>query len=543
MVNNTVAAPLPYCYTLLELAHQYHDGGLQQIQTGRIYREPFSDLAPMEQLYEMWQGRDDKAAPGIAAANRDKLAALSSIVQRLEGDLERRGEHSAAPALPRRELERESENDGLPMSSRLWLEFARLNTALVDMEAHTTRAMPSHEREARFKSAVLTKRLEGVERGNALARMKEATGIAIDESVVSDAVVYRLKESSADFNVRPNDLGYALSPAGDTGFLHRNTRQLNAEHQLRLPPRLREGTVADNNLTEFKILNIDRANLTIALEPHRNNRVKDGFTRGGYPFKGMEDAGVADFSADVTLDPVPTDFNTEKIKLTLIGIGNPAVAADYQDIARAMGAVNDETAPKDTETPAAQFLWTPDYLAGVDKELADKDDRDALCQAGVALNESQWDAWQHSLSHRLSLIWGPPGTGKSSTLAAIAVGAVHRAHRASQGLKILLITHTYNAVDNLLRMIATSLKKTLIPGEKYDLLRLYSGFNPPNPDIEREHKNIRQIAVDHYHEPELMWEIIDALEKEAGIVVAATVPGQIHNLAVPFDDRSPENTI
>src|SRR5690606_379302 len=35
------------------------------------------------------------------------------------------------------------------------------------------------------------------------------------------------------------------------------------------------------------------------------------------------------------------------------------------------------------------------------------------------LDESQLEAFQFSISHNISLIWGPPGTGKSHTLAHI----------------------------------------------------------------------------------------------------------------------------
>src|SRR5690606_38156922 len=35
------------------------------------------------------------------------------------------------------------------------------------------------------------------------------------------------------------------------------------------------------------------------------------------------------------------------------------------------------------------------------------------------LDESQFEAFQFSISHDISLIWGPPGTGKSHTLAHI----------------------------------------------------------------------------------------------------------------------------
>ncbi|MDH7479216.1 MAG: AAA domain-containing protein [Syntrophomonadaceae bacterium] len=67
-------------------------------------------------------------------------------------------------------------------------------------------------------------------------------------------------------------------------------------------------------------------------------------------------------------------------------------------------------------------------------------------------NESQIKAIQASLSQTLTIIWGPPGTGKTSTIAK-AVEAHLKA-----GRRVLLVSHANTAVDEALESIAKQLK-------------------------------------------------------------------------------------
>lgn len=67
-------------------------------------------------------------------------------------------------------------------------------------------------------------------------------------------------------------------------------------------------------------------------------------------------------------------------------------------------------------------------------------------------NEAQKLAIEASLSSQLSVIWGPPGTGKTKTIAH-AIGAHLKA-----GRRVLLVSHANNAVDEALEHVAEYLK-------------------------------------------------------------------------------------
>jgi len=69
-------------------------------------------------------------------------------------------------------------------------------------------------------------------------------------------------------------------------------------------------------------------------------------------------------------------------------------------------------------------------------------------------NDSQKRAIEASFSSQLSIIWGPPGTGKTKT-AAKAIEA-----HLNAGRRVLLVSHSNNAVDEALEDVAEHLKST-----------------------------------------------------------------------------------
>jgi hypothetical protein len=72
----------------------------------------------------------------------------------------------------------------------------------------------------------------------------------------------------------------------------------------------------------------------------------------------------------------------------------------------------------------------------------------ALTQAHAALNASQRAAVQLCSDSDLAFVWGPPGTGKTTTLAHI-VGEL-----LAQGLRVLVLSTTNAALDQALEQIA-----------------------------------------------------------------------------------------
>ena len=75
-------------------------------------------------------------------------------------------------------------------------------------------------------------------------------------------------------------------------------------------------------------------------------------------------------------------------------------------------------------------------------------------EAGQMPNDSQQHAIDQSQSSSLTYVWGPPGTGKNSTVGRIVEAYVNR------GLRVLVAVHANAAVDEVTEDIAETLKAT-----------------------------------------------------------------------------------
>ncbi len=76
----------------------------------------------------------------------------------------------------------------------------------------------------------------------------------------------------------------------------------------------------------------------------------------------------------------------------------------------------------------------------------------------LALNELQTSALESALGRNLTVIWGPPGTGKTRTIGAIAQ-ALHDLNRT-----VLIVSHTNTAVDQAIKNVARAMHDHLEDG-------------------------------------------------------------------------------
>lgn len=74
------------------------------------------------------------------------------------------------------------------------------------------------------------------------------------------------------------------------------------------------------------------------------------------------------------------------------------------------------------------------------------------------LNDNQLTALKSSLGRDLTVIWGPPGTGKTHTIGTIT----EYLHKNSRS--VLLVSHTNTAVDQAIRHVAESMKEQIQGG-------------------------------------------------------------------------------
>lgn len=322
-VRQLLGLPIRYDYSLLQAARVYHpneiDGNIFWVHP--LFESGLGDQIPFERAHEIWSRRGYRNAAGttfipwntlqnhMERAVEKKLLALESVVGRLERDLKNQSRLLLKPksvALQRPRQRRNMSADG-----QLWLNYAMLGVVSEQMEILANRAMEVEEREAKYKAAVLDTRLVGQERDEVLARLNNNTN-------PQRVWVYRLRPTSSDVKMDPDDFAWALSPVDFPGFLDLRVYDLaNRDPNLALQftgnPNKIYSTI--ENMAQVTIVDIDRENLTIVIQPDNLSFLQ-----------AVETRGIADLSQNVVLDQIHKDYWTDRLERCLRAIGNPPIA-------------------------------------------------------------------------------------------------------------------------------------------------------------------------------------------------------------------------
>jgi hypothetical protein len=165
------------------------------------------------------------------------------------------------------------------------------------LETLRIRAMPPHEREARFHSARLRRRLSRQEEVDALQQLGLSQRVG--------RRVYQLREHSREVKLRQHDFNVALAPERDTGFLDRLARDVTDGSSSAQAAGFSQDTrTRMESLTGVTVAALDRERRLIALDPNKRwpNSLLDD----------LEAAETFDLSQDAILDPVYHDYFTKK---------------------------------------------------------------------------------------------------------------------------------------------------------------------------------------------------------------------------------------
>ena len=513
VVRSLLAAPIPHYYTLFTTARVYHHDSLtpplSNFSVHPLFEDTLSNQIPSERAHEIWVKVQtprlwSDQIPILQETIGKQLDALETITRRLEDDL-RTDLKQIAPKINIAPPQRQR---SVSFDGQLWFGFAKLNSALGELEVHQIRAMSSTEREARYYSARLVRRLSGQEEEDAIQQL--------DITRTQRLRIYELQSGSREVKARKGDFSFAISPENRTELLDMFLQQVI------------EGTnLEDTNdgwryrmedITGVSIVEIDRDVGFIALE------TKTFFQT---LLEELEQEGLLDFSHDVMLDPVWIDTFTNKLKKTLQDIGNPDIARDNPLIRQATGLSAARRGRRTSKKPVADILWNSNALANTSVIRDLPKIREILESNNILLNPSQWIALETSLSNRLQVIWGPPGTGKSRTLRAITVGAVVDASENNYPLRILICAPTYNALDNVLLSTINDISQNLSI-TNLQSARIRSRFQPRDSQI--------PISLDlelNNSNPSPQYNtLLQRLKNKVGITIVGATPEQTHNLLI-----------
>ncbi len=148
-------------------------------------------------------------------------------------------------------------------------------------------------------------------------------------------------------------------------------------------------------------------------------------------------------------------------------------------------------APYARTEPAHSFFYAPAQLHVATQT---PDTEKLLNQVGRAFthpfNARQAEAFARSFTERLVLLWGPPGTGKTTVLAGIILGWLERAWQYGEPVCMGVGASNYNAIDNVLTEVAEVLEhryqRVGLPSFATRLLRIRSASASPPLDTRIE---------------------------------------------------------
>ena len=460
-VRNLLALPVPHHYSLLATARAYHRSSMtppwDEFRVPPLFEDPFSDQIPSERAHAIWTKAGGRypwvtQAADLTRTVSVRLNALEEVAAKLGedllGQLVRKAPKVTSLAPP-------PSVNRLTADELLIYAFHKLNDAYQQNKTAQIRAMPAHQREAMFASARLTRRLDGAARTAALALLGVA-GRPND-------VVYEIRPGSEDAKVEEGDFLMALIPESRTEILDWSVGRLanSAGGSGSAAAFGGDQYVKMSKVLQVKLLKFDRVNRLALLEWDTWNQLARD---------AVLNAGLVNLDRNVSLEKVPNDFLGPRLKATLQAIGRTPKALPPPVAATALGLPAGRGPRPTPRLPVEDILWDARAMSAqpvVRPRVAAA--RAALETAGLTLNPSQWSAWDHALSHRLTLLWGPPGTGKSRTLTNVIVGAALEAADSGIPLRVLVSASTWSAVDNVLAGVAAGLAALLSTAAVYRL--------------------------------------------------------------------------
>lgn len=533
IVRRLVRVPAVHELTLFNVVEDYHYGEEGPRSPDSFYREPLTDAIPRERIYEIWSAKAagdgyvvrwgqalkdlSQLMDGLRRTIRTQTYALRSVVWKLRGDFGSRLK-AEAPIL---KLTIPNWNIGVAFEAKLWIAWAEFTKAFDDVMSQKGFLSDPEEIEARFDGIRLTE-----------LQSEEADG----------SLVYRVSEESRDSKLNAPDGFLCLSVDEFPGFLRRKVRDVVDVADLPADCQGPEHIYRPlSTVFKVKLLEFDRVNLTARIE--WNNFWDEEKDLRSAVVDALGDV----VETDVTLIKAPSgEHGVRRLTEALRAIGNPAIAKPTDETLSALGKSGKKPPKgKSPVLPAALALWDATTLSGERirtpadaKAIAGK----AAAAANTDLNPSQKKAIANAASKRLSVIWGPPGTGKTQTCAGLVHQlAVYEASRdRTDSFNMLLTGPNYRAVGNL---IERTLQQMAVDAEVEANGFIVYGMDREDrfdiPDTLPDGLNVTELVADHRDQD--FADMVEVLTGDDGVNIVVAVAHQCpritEQMAKLLDDR------
>ncbi|WP_404785892.1 DEAD/DEAH box helicase [Altericista sp. CCNU0014] len=441
IVRRMVFTPTPHVITLFDTAEHYPSNYVQT-ERDSYYREYLNNGIPRERIYEIWSNTP-QLKRGTAIFPRNTLItafsnalakqskALESVCERLRTDY--RGQFKAKATSISTTIPQGATQ--VAFDGKLWIWWDSLNFNASQLEAHIRLSLDGERLEATYEAIVLK---NGTQLSQTLYEFDVASG----------STEAKFKEDSM----------LTLGKLGRPGMpLEHATAILSSTS----PPFL-----GDPNVLHFPLWSVLKVKLKQFDRVQAKAHVEITYDNDPQFVPYLMANSSVDLLADVFLleskSPKSFDWSIYS-KDILKEIGNPAIAVPDQNAADAMGLAPTARRGGKKTTPttmAAHVLWNAESLE--QKTVISSPDSNAIASYVTridGLNPSQTAAVEHAAERALTIIWGPPGTGKTNTLAALIHGLTQDAVAQGQSLKVLVTGPTYKAVEEVMNRSADLLSK------------------------------------------------------------------------------------
>jgi hypothetical protein len=449
-VRRLIRVPALHALTLFNVVEHYHHGDNPFQPPDQFYREPLSDTIPRERIYEIWSLSEDGGRGNIrwgrVVKTHSQLIegfnrtidsqgfALSSIAWRLRHDF---GGRLKAQA-PKIRLVVPTWTTGVAHDSKLWVAWAKFESAFGKASDHLLFLADPEEAEASYKGLRLIRVLHYLGNGD---------------------TEWEVSVDSINTKIQAPDDFLCLSVDSIPGFLALPVWSVIAPAVL--PPDLaRLSQVHMHKLFKASLVHLNRAARTAVV---RLSRFWGGIATDMLRLRQEVSTQIGpETRASCTLVPgLSNEIGVQRLQNILGAVGNPPNAVAAEETRRALGAANRQPRPGTSAvTPISRVLWEALTLHDSFVRSPEESNQIAVeAENRAALNPSQREAVRVAVARGLTVIWGPPGTGKTKTCAALIHGIVvsEAAVRRERPYAILVSGPTYKAVGELIRRLAGGL--------------------------------------------------------------------------------------
>lgn len=527
IIRRVVFSPTPHVITLFDTSENYFSGTYSIKQSDPYYREFLANGIPRERIYEIWntlptgsvtRGRNsiprNTAIQHFGNALDLQCRALNSVTEKLRSDFK----HHLKASAPHLSLTIPPGANKVAFDSKLWIWWDELQYHTNRLEAHQQLALDAETLEANYEAIRLTN-------GHPTNNQNE--------------FIFDVLEGSTEVKLDDNDGFLAVGKAGFPGFpLQRGQDIIDPT----APPYISKNPHANplyNPLWSSLVAHLiefDRNNLKATIS--FDNWHEPDFIPYLLKYSSF------DLMNDIFITKGQVLFRWyEKTRKILLDVGNPAIAKADKNALKALGQapkLSNKSSAKinaDAITPLAQVLW--DAYVIHQKSIIPSIKAEAIADYATKkhnLNLSQKEAVIHAVEKGLTIIWGPPGTGKTQTLAGCIQGLIHDAVQTQQGLKILVAGPTYKAVEELIGRTVQSLDQD--DSCAAEIYVAYSASRVPlRFPATKPHLKVKSFNLSHSANQAIN-DCLDSLVSSSSITVVATATMQAYKLADWLFDKS-----